>query len=130
MGPLIVLLDTHVFVWTLTDSPELEASTRKIIESAETRFVSAASYWEIATKARLGKWPGVEACILPGEKLIRLGYSPLGLDLKSAARAGAFVWEHRDPFDRILVAQAEKKNIPLVSYDVALARQEWARIVR
>jgi len=124
-----ILLDTHVFVWALTDARELKASTRRIIEGATRRFVSAASYWEIATKARLGKWPNVEACILSRDKLIRLGLTPLRLDLESAARAGRYDWEHRDPFDRILVAQAERKNIPLVSYDQALMQQAWARII-
>ena len=104
MGPVSVLLDTHVFVWALTDARELEASTRKLIAAAENRFVSAVSYWEIATKFRIGKWPGMDACLLPRRKLIDFGFLPLQLDMKSAARAGTFDWEHRDPFDRILVA--------------------------
>ena len=127
---LSILLDTHVFVWALTDAPELKASTRKIIEGATKRFVSAASYWEIATKSRIGKWPNVEACLLARDKLERFGFSPLRLDLESAARAGNFDWEHSDPFDRILVAQAERKNIPLVSYDQALMRQMWVRVIQ
>ena len=130
MGPLSVLLDTHVFVWALTDSADLKAPARKLIGEAETRFVSAASYWEIATKARLGKWPGVEACLLSRKKLVDFGFTPLALDIKTAARAGSFEWEHRDPFDRILVAQAERKKVPLLSYDGALSGQHWARIVR
>lgn len=130
MGALRLLLDTHAFVWALTDSGELKGSARKLISAAEKRFVSAASYWEIATKARLGKWPGVEKCLLSRQKLLGLGFTPLALDLKSAARAGAFEWDHRDPFDRMLVAQAETKSVPLLSYDAALKTQSWARIVQ
>lgn len=125
-----ILLDTHVFVWALTDAVDLKASTRKVIVEAEVRFVSAASYWEIATKSRLGKWPSVDACLLSRGKLVDLGFTPLPLDLRSAARAGSFEWEHRDPFDRMLVAQAERMRIPLVSYDAAVASQPWTRVIR
>lgn len=130
MGPLNVLLDTHVFVWVLTDSPDLRTSTRALIAGAENRFVSAVSYWEIATKSRLGQWPNVDACILPRRRLVELGFTPLGLDMRSAARAGSYDWTHRDPFDRMLVAQAERKKLPLVSYDAAIAHQNWAHVVR
>lgn len=84
MGPLSILLDTHVFVWALTDSPDLRTSTRKLIAGAENRFVSAVSYWEIATKSRLDKWPRVDACILSRRRLVELGFTPLGLDMRSA----------------------------------------------
>lgn len=125
-----LLLDTHIFVWVLTDAPMLKPSTRRLLESAEVRYVSAVSYWEIAIKVRNGKWPEASECLLSRSTLLDAGFTPLSMDMIAAARAGALAWEHRDPFDRMLVAQALRKRCPLVSYDRAITEQRLAATVR
>jgi len=82
--------------------------------------VSAASAWEIATKVRLGKLQGVEdlADDFAGY-LVREQFEPLAVTVEHAVRAGSLPGPHRDPFDRMLIAQAQAENIPIISNDAA-----------
>jgi len=83
--------------------------------------VSAASIWEIATKVRLGKLSGVEdIAARPGHYLSELGMRGLQISMDHAARAGGFAQDHRDPFDRMLAAQAKLEDLTPVSLDTAL----------
>jgi len=117
-----VLLDTHALLWA-TLSPEAlsrEASTM-IADEANVILVSAASAWEIATKVRIGKLPGAET--LDREFLDVMedaGYTLLSIDVECALRAGRLVGEHRDPFDRMIAAQALAEDIPVLSADPKL----------
>jgi PIN domain nuclease of toxin-antitoxin system len=93
---------------------------RAIANQSNTILISAASAWEIATKARLGKLPGardvaadVAACVA-GQ-----GFLPLDITMLHAQRAGRLPGEHRDPFDRILIAQSQMEDIALLSDDEA-----------
>jgi PIN domain nuclease of toxin-antitoxin system len=93
-------------------------------------FVSAASAWEIATKYRLGKLP--DASLLAGKIpaiLDQLGFQALPISVEHAERAGALPGEHRDPFDRMLIAQSQAENLPLVSnekrFDAFGIRRIW-----
>jgi PIN domain nuclease of toxin-antitoxin system len=114
-----VLLDTHALLWWLDGDPRLPARARKLIaEEGTTVFVSAASVWEIATKHRLGKLPGaaevaedVPAC------LASQGFSALDITIAHAQRAGSLPGPHRDPFDRMLIAQAQAEHLPIISID-------------
>jgi PIN domain nuclease of toxin-antitoxin system len=117
-----VLLDTHTLIWaTLAPaSLSLEASSL-ILDEANVILVSAASAWEIATKVRIGKLPGAET--LEKEFLDVMedaGYTLLAIDVESALRAGRLVGEHRDPFDRMISAQALAEDIPVLSADAKL----------
>jgi PIN domain nuclease of toxin-antitoxin system len=117
-----ILLDTHALLWA-TLSPSFlsrEASTI-IADEANVILVSAASAWEIATKVRIGKLPGAET--LEKEFLDVMedaGYTLLAIDVACALRAGRLGGEHRDPFDRMIAAQALAEDIPVLSADSKL----------
>ena len=119
-----LLLDTHVLVWWLADSPKLSRRVREAVSArANAVFVSAASAWEISTKVRIGKWP--EAVGLAGLFLGVIeanGFEPLAITVRHAAHAGALAVEHPDPFDRMLAAQAELDDMAIVTLDPAFAR--------
>ena len=118
-----LLLDTHAFLWWVTDDERLSAAAKLAIADADNQiFVSAASAWEIATKQRLGKLDGVPRA---GERFSELvmadGFQHLAVDHRHALRAGGYALEHRDPFDRMLAAQSELEALPLVTRDPAFA---------
>ena len=117
-----VLLDTHALVWWWTDDPRLPATARETLaNAAHTVHVSAVSAWEIATKHRIGKWPDVAILIAEFPALVRKSrFIPLGISVEHARLAGALDSPHRDPFDRMLVAQARLEDMTLVSADAAL----------
>ena len=114
-----LLLDTNVFLWWRADDRRLSEASRTAIAGAEAVFVSAATAWEAAIKAALGRlvYPdtieaGVEAS----------GFEKLGITLDHAERAGALPRHHADPFDRMLVAQALAEGLTLVTNDRTLRR--------
>jgi PIN domain nuclease of toxin-antitoxin system len=112
-----LLLDTHAFLWWLAGENALSPAARKAIgEGKNTIFVSAASAWEIATKYRIGKLPGVASIVGDlGAVIDDQGFTELPISLYHAQVAGALPGVHRDPFDRILVAQALLEKLLLVS---------------
>ncbi len=112
-----LLLDTHALIWWLVDHPALSPAARAAIAEPENAvFVSAASAWEIATKHRVGKLPfagplvGQLTAVLRREQ-----FAALPVNLVHAELAGQMPGEHRDPFDRMLVAQALVEKLALVS---------------
>jgi PIN domain nuclease of toxin-antitoxin system len=112
---LRLLLDTHALIWWVEDSPLLSEAARAAIADNEV-LVSAASAWEVATKFRLGKLPSAErmARALAAEVAAE-GFTPLAVTLDHATLAGSLDIAHKDPFDRLLVAQARVERMPLVS---------------
>ena len=115
-----LLLDTHTFLWAVAGSPLLKAATRRLIESADEVYVSAASLWEVAIKARLGK---IEAD--PDELVAAIelsGFIELPVRASHAAAVARLAMHHTDPFDRLLVAQAVAEPLKLVTADAVLAR--------
>ena len=113
------LLDTHALLWWVADSGRLsETAYRAIADEANEKLVSAASAWEIATKHRLGKLPGADAFALdiPGA-IAHQGFEALPITVDDATRAGALPGPLRDPFDRVLIAQALARNLVLISID-------------
>lgn len=114
-----MLLDTHALLWWLLDDERLPTSARSAIEEpANEILVSSASGWEIATKHRLGKlglkaW---EPTSLPS-LIARNGFDVLPVSMEHALAAGALPGPHKDPFDRMLIAQSRLEGIPLVSND-------------
>ena len=113
-----VLLDTHAFLWWLGGNPRMPGSARRAIDAADTVFVSAASAWEIATKHRIGKLPQAEAVALDVTGCIAgQGFEELAITVDDAERAGRLPGPHRDPFDRVLIAQAQVRDLAVVSVD-------------
>jgi PIN domain nuclease of toxin-antitoxin system len=116
---LKLLLDTHILLWWLDANPLLsDEAIRLIREPENTIFVSAVSLWEIWLKQSLGKLR------LPANFLERLAaesFESLPLAATQAARIGNLEWVHRDPFDRILIAQAQAENLVLLTADEVLA---------
>lgn len=116
-----VLLDTHAFLWWLIGSERLPAHTRDLVERAEDVYVSAATAWEIRTKHRLGKLPDAGPFVADlSSYLARDGFLELPVTFEDGGRAGAFAADHKDPFDRMLAAQALNHRLALVSNDTAL----------
>jgi PIN domain nuclease of toxin-antitoxin system len=112
-----VLLDTHALLWWLDGDRRLPARIRTLIgQSANEVLVSAASVWEITTKARLGRLPGAAdvAADVPG-CIESQGFVALPITVHHAQRAGSWPGEHRDPFDRMLIVQAQAEGVPIVS---------------
>ena len=118
-----ILLDTHVILWWLTDDSRLTEAARKLIADPENEVLaSAASAWEISTKHRLGKLPeAADVAMDLDDILIRAGMTPLPITVAHAIRAGALEQEHRDPFDRMLVAQGQLESVPVVTGDPAFS---------
>lgn len=113
------LLDTHVMLWALSEPTRLGRKARKIIENPASRLmVSAASAWEISTKHRLGKLPEADALLGAYSKhLDRLGANRLPVSEEHALLAGRLEWNHRDPFDRMLAAQAMVESLIIITGD-------------
>lgn len=118
------LLDTHVLLWALSSPGKLSPIVKDVIgDRGNSVYVSAASAWEIATKNRVGKLPGVEELIQHyDQRLNRLGVIELPISASHALAGGALQWGHRDPFDRILAAQAIAENLTLISADAAFSQ--------
>lgn len=114
-----LLLDTHTFLWW--DSGKLARSVIKRIQAAGDVYVSAASAWEIAIKASLGK---IEAHASVAQASLDYGFLPLAISLEHAEAVRDLPRHHRDPFDRILVAQAQAERLALVSKDPLIARYD------
>jgi PIN domain nuclease of toxin-antitoxin system len=118
---LRALLDTHALLWWLSDDPALTRTARKIIaETKNTVVVSAASAWEIATKVRLGKLP--TAANLASDfcaQIEREGFHLLAISAEHGIRGGLLPGPHKDPFDRMLIAQAQAENIPVITNERA-----------
>jgi|SRR6185437_3809418 PIN domain nuclease of toxin-antitoxin system len=115
-----LLLDTHTLLWWLDGDPSLSpAAQEAIIDEASEIFVSAASSWEIATKYRLGKLPGA-ATVATGVAacLAAQGFTELPITVAEGQKAGSLPGTHRDPFDRMLVAQAIMNDLVLVSNEI------------
>ena len=118
-----VLVDTHTWLWMLTNPQRLPATTRDTVGDPGTEvLLSAASAWEIAIKYRLGRLPLPEAptTYVPS-RVAATGSTALAIDHAHGLRAGELPDHHRDPFDRLLVAQAQILGVPLVSGDRALS---------
>jgi PIN domain nuclease of toxin-antitoxin system len=118
---LRLLLDTHALLWWLTDDRSLPASARKLIaRGSNTIVVSSASAWEIAIKVRLGKLPMAVDLVADLERvLVQESFEALAISVDHSVRAGLLPGPHRDPFDRMLIAQSQAEGLPIVSNDEA-----------
>jgi PIN domain nuclease of toxin-antitoxin system len=113
LSPL--LLDTHALLWSVGDTNRLSATAREVLSAGVApAYVSAASLWEIAIKRAAGKLEAPDDLL---EQVAAANFGELGITFKHAMLAGALPPHHRDPFDRMLVAQAQSENMTLVTRD-------------
>ncbi|PZG09689.1 PIN domain nuclease [Micromonospora craterilacus] len=118
---MTLLLDTHVVIWWLTDDPTLSSEIKDRLDHEPDVYVSAATIWEIAIKQAIGKIKEPER--LP--ELVRdSGFRSLPITPDHAIVAGQLPLMHRDPFDRMLVAQARCENLVLATRDPAIQRYD------
>jgi PIN domain nuclease of toxin-antitoxin system len=119
-----VLLDTHVLLWWLFDDPALSQPARDAIrDPGNSVLVSAASAWEISTKHRLGKLPEAGEAVGNLPALLRSArMEALPITVEHALAAGALPGPHRDPFDRMLIAQSRLEDLPVVTADPVFGR--------
>jgi PIN domain nuclease of toxin-antitoxin system len=116
-----LLLDTHALIWFVQDADRLPKAAKDAVETAAEVYASAASLWEMTTKHRAGKLPEIGPLLADYESVFaKDDIRPLPIDLRHAALAGGMDGEHKDPFDRILCAQALVEDLVLVSADKAL----------
>jgi PIN domain nuclease of toxin-antitoxin system len=126
-----LLLDTHTLLWWFSDDPSLPASCRKLIAQPDSSvFVSAVSAWEIATKFRLGRLASASELVRDfGGYLDRDRFLNLPISFEQGVRAGSLPGPLQDPFDRMLIAQAEMEKMFIVSnekiFDQYGARRIW-----
>lgn len=115
------LIDTHIFLWWVFNDVKLDSLSREIISNPHNQiFVSSASAWEIATKYRIGKLPEAKELIDNYEQVLQQArFNELNVTTIHALRAGLLSIDHRDPFDRMLMAQAELEKMPIITYDKA-----------
>lgn len=121
MGVTAYLLDTHVLLWLLGEPARVPERVREqLADPAVDLLVSAASALEIATKHRLGKLDAGALLDSWGHRLADLDAEDLSVTSEHTLLAGRLEWDHRDPFDRLLVAQAIVENATLVTQDAAI----------
>ena len=118
-----ILLDTHAFLWWITDSPKLSARAGAVIrDGRNTLFLSAACGWEIAIKTQLGRLhlPQRPERFIP-DQLARNGMESLPISITHALHVANLPALHRDPFDRMLVSQAQVERLPILTADPFIA---------
>lgn len=116
-----LLLDTHTVIWWLVDAPELSDQTKALIDEEPEVYVSAATVWELAIKQAIGKLK--EPADLP-ERVRDGEFRELAITSEHAILAGRLPLIHRDPFDRMLVAQARCEGLTLVTSDGAIQKYD------
>ena len=128
---MYLLLDTHALIWWMTNSPSLPDTARRLmLDKRNTIVVSAASAWEMATKVRLGRLPAASDITRNfQEYLSQSGFESLPVSAEHGIRAGLLPGPQRDPFDRMLIAQAQAEDLTIVSNELAFdnygIRRAW-----
>lgn len=120
---MMLLIDTHIFLWFISADPRLPAAALAAIRDSQAPcFLSVASVWEATIKSSLGKLPlpGPAEVYLPRERE-RHGIASLPVEEADVVQLARLAWRHRDPFDRLLVSQAIRHDLTLVTVDPMLA---------
>ena len=131
MGTVGYLLDTHTFLWAVQKDVKLSGNSREKIEDMNSPlFVSAVSAYEIMNKYRIGKLSEYEYIAENYFDIIhKLGAHDLPVTARHMHFAGKFEWTHRDPFDRLLAAQAFTENLTLITNDPAFQTLPWVDVL-
>ena len=118
---MTLLLDTHTLLWFVEDAAALSDRAKAVIEDLDnTPTYSIASVWEMAIKVGLGKLAMSRPLYPEFARLLQeRGFQQLGISYRHASEVARLPWHHRDPFDRLLIAQASVENLPIVSVDAA-----------
>lgn len=114
-----ILLDTHIYLWWLDDSPQLSKAARTMIREAETVYISSATLWEAVIKIGLGKLEAEPAELVTGIR--ESGFEPLPITAEHILALPGLANHHKDPFDRMLIAQAIAEPLRLVTMDGVLS---------
>lgn len=123
------LIDTHALIWWLREPKRLSARATRILESSSNVIlVSAACGWEISIKENLGKFDWLPFVLDLPRWISEAGFVEQPVTMDQSIRAGLLPLHHRDPFDRLLVAQAQSLHIPIISADPMLDRYDIKRI--
>lgn len=115
------LIDTHILLWWIFNDPKLDQTSRNIIQNPQNQIlVSSATAWEIATKNRIGKLPEATELLKNYPEILKQArFLELSISTAHALRAGLLPIDHRDPFDRMIMAQSELEQIPVITHDPA-----------
>ena len=126
-----LLLDTHALIWWLFDDALLPPEAREVLAGPDHElWVSSASIWELSIKHKSGKLPQVAPILSEPSFLTAQGFQELAISWAHATRAGSLPLHHKDPFDRLLVAQALTESLSIISADSALDPYGVARLWR
>ena len=121
--PQAVLLDTNALLWLVSTPERVSEEARDVLSAPGTEvMVSAASAWEIAIKTRLGRLDGEPLLSAWSDIIADMTATDLPIDSGDAILAGRLPWEHKDPFDRVIVAQAARRNLTIVTSDAHILR--------
>lgn len=116
-----VLLDTQALLWLVSDPSALDSATLDVLSSPRTKiWVTAASAWEIGIKTRLGRLDGETLLSTWTEVITDMATAELPIESQDAILAARLPWGHRDPFDRVIVAQALRRNLTIVTRDTRI----------
>jgi PIN domain nuclease of toxin-antitoxin system len=125
-----LLLDTHALLWFVWNHPSLSATARTLMsDPANTLLLSAATIWEIAIKVRVGKLTLADPYeVFMNQAVATTRLTVLPIEIRHAAGLTALPFQHRDPFDRLLIAQAQVEQVPLLSADTVFDRYGVSRL--
>lgn len=113
-----VLLDTHTLLWLVSEPSDVDASALAVLADPNTNvWVTAASAWEIAIKTRLGRLDGEALLSAWADIIADMRIAELPIESPDAILAGRLPWEHKDPFDRVIVAQALRRSLTIATRD-------------
>jgi PIN domain nuclease of toxin-antitoxin system len=124
-----ILLDTHALIWWFGNESKLSRRASSVIANQNnTILVSSAIAWELAIKVNLGKFDALSLTTELPRYTEEEGFEELPISMEHAIRAGLLPLHHRDPFDRLLVAQAQALNVPILSADAVLDQYDVKRV--
>ncbi|WBQ12366.1 type II toxin-antitoxin system VapC family toxin [Hyphomonadaceae bacterium BL14] len=125
-----VVCDTHAYVWFVTGDRKLSPAARERMINSDC-WLSVVSVWEMSVKAAAGRTPGMaEIARRMARDGVGKGFSLMGVEMEDALAAGALPLHHRDPFDRMIIAQAQRRGLPVVSVDAVMDAYGLERIWR
>jgi PIN domain nuclease of toxin-antitoxin system len=126
----MILLDTHTFLWFILDDPQLSLTAEQLISDPTNEIaISPATYWEIAIKISIGKYSLPEPYeIFMEREIINNNFTILPITPKHTALIVTLPFHHKDPFDRLLIAQAKSEKIPVISKDIILDQYQIKRL--